>query len=267
MVGALIAVWSPLDDESVVMGVQCSAIRLPGRVLLTNAHCTPAVSKNNEIKLGYTNSLRAKDSSVSQLKTDTAAKSFVFSGELAVSQEKFPLIMLREPPLIRNDSILDYQIFELEPSADDNPDFDFLADFNDNLSTGASVLLSHPAGLPLMQTFACTRFVDQGEYLHDCDSLKGSSGGALFDAVSGRLVGLHKQGYSSNDATLFADRGYFETQDELIVRECKSSSIQHSEDCQKTHRSIAYNKAVPISRILADLKENAVWILERIRGG
>lgn len=265
-VGAIVAVWHPEDGPPVVMGAQCTAIKLPGQLILTNAHCTRPASSNTQITLGWTNRYRAVNSDITQLKINQRKNTFEFRGDLAEDSQDIPLLALRSQPLYRHEGVLDYQLLEMtSPSSDDDSYVDLLTDSEAVSPDGPSLLLSHPAGLPLLQSSKCRRILSQGEYLHDCDSLKGSSGGALLSADQGQLVGLHKQGYSHNDPAIFADRGAFEDPSELVARECAALPRTQREECQRTSLATAYNKAVPIARILDDMEKNAGWLLERIR--
>jgi hypothetical protein len=59
-----------------------------------------------------------------------------------------------------------------------------------------AALLGFPHGVPLALSDACSWKSDIEEHYlrHDCDSLTGSSGGLLWDAESGKPLGLNQKG-------------------------------------------------------------------------
>jgi hypothetical protein len=263
-VGAIVVVWHPEDGSPLPMGAQCTGIRLPGQLILTNAHCHRPGLAQSQITLGWTNRYRAIKPDATQLRVNQSKSGYVFQGDLAQDIQDLPLLDLSEHPLYRRDGVLDYQIFEITSPSNDDSYVELAAHSSDVITDGASLLLSHPAGLPLLQSSKCRRFLKQEEYLHDCDSLKGSSGGALLSAEHGHLVGLHKQGYGSNDPAIFDKHGTFEESNQIVARECAALPQPQIEECQRTELATAYNKAVPISSILDDLQKNAPWLIERM---
>jgi hypothetical protein len=236
-------------------------------MILTNAHCTMPDFGNTQITLGWTNGFRASNPDARQLAVDSSRNMFIFRGALAQELQDLPLLTLSKQPLYRRKGALDYQIFALTSPAEEKS-FASLTDLlADDVPEGESLLISHPSGLPLLKSSACRHFLHHGEYLHDCDTLKGSSGGGLFSASNSQLVGLHKQGYGNNDPTIFKDRGEFEDQAEMVARDCADISPSQLKACQQTKLTTAYNKAVPIASILRDLKTHAGWLWKRIQDG
>lgn len=263
-IGALLAVWHPEEGHPVVMGSQCSGVLLPGRLILTNAHCTPASGNPPGISLRWSNAYRAKSVEIEQIRSYEQNTTISFQGDLVYSEQDLPSWGLSSRPVFRSGAELDYQLYDIEDGQDLVAEV-LPLDYGDSRSSGPSILVSHPKGMPLLQSGACTRKLQGDAYLHDCDSLKGSSGGAIIDPVTNVLLGLHSQGYSTNDPKVFAERGRFEEREELIAKECSQRSPPEREACFIDAKSKAYNRAIPLASILADLKARAPNLYARIR--
>ncbi len=240
----------------------CSGIQISPRHVLSNAHCLKKKSEDTYVDLYFSKDYVALDGEEKKYTVDDAGGSLYlrFRGATLLDPETAHAPNLK--PLFVS-STLDYAIFEITEQGFDSEHID-LARAPEIQEPSTAGLLAYPNAMPLTWSDSCqiTPYL-KGESKHDCDSTGGSSGGLLFDALSGAPLALHRQGVFNNSIQFYREHGRSEEAAELAARECreKFKIDEQSPDlpaCIKFRSEhFGFNRAIPLADIRADLTKEA----------
>lgn len=228
---ALGALYYRLDDGdlSYNFSPHCTAFKISVDKIITAAHCI----KNNGMNLFYRSSYFASSDAILQ---------FTHTGIIkATSSESYEDITVQQVIHISNhQDIAVLKLIKDSLSCIRYSEDVFVHEKN-------AVLLSFPQGQPLAKSTNCT-LTSKG--YHDCDSLSGSSGGAILDQ-NYQLLGIHIKGYDTNDLKWYEKEQRFETQAEIVARICSFQS-----ECIAELSPRSYNRALLLSDLDPTIKDH-----------
>lgn len=220
----------------------CSAFLVSPRHVLTAAHCA-----GQELVFDPGRVAAREDVRAFRVVEVGSTVRLRFEGQtIAPHAGTSPVEKLGAP--LHVDAFADFAVFALSqprPSA--------FVDLRDVTPPAGEALFlyGYPNGLPLARSFHCRVMTapSLGVLFHDCDSMKGSSGGLLVSA-SGAPVAMHLRASGQNDAAHFRRTGHFESPgssggDAGIVP--------------------PYNEAVELAFVARRLEEQAPWLWKEIR--
>lgn len=233
----------------------CSALRVSPRHILTAAHCA-----RSDLIFDPKHVASPTDVSSFRVVTVGSIVRLFFEGEtISTPRWQSSLPRLGEPAYI--DQELDFAVFSLPASSQ--------AAFID-LSAAESAgerelsLYGYPNGMPLARASHChaTPSPRLGFLTHDCDSMKGSSGGLLVATEGGAPIAMHLRAEGMNEASYYQKTGQFEA----FGVACEEGSASNS-TCTEAP---LYNEAVELSSVARRIEERApaVWReIKRVSAG
>ena len=235
----------------------CTAFNIEGDKIITNKHCFDAISfidkffDKKDYSFYFSRNLIAKLTDSNQMNfvfTENGEIQPFFVGEVEEDGQDDETLVDFRNPLHLSDDLFDVGLFRLSRSFGDPVKVE-LGD-----STREVLLISYPGSLPKFVSNHCQILSESdSEVTHDCDSLPGSSGGLIVDAVSQKPIAIHKSGLPTSwpligEGELYKKDQRFKTRSEATEAYCRSRPFLPA-DCPQKMLPLAANIATKLNSL------------------
>jgi hypothetical protein len=235
----------------------CTAFNIDRDKILTNKHCFDAINYIDEFfdkkdySFYFSRNLMANLPDSSQMQFGFEENGEIqpfFVGDVEEDGQGDETLVDFRNPLHLSDDQLDVGLFKLQRSFGDPVKFELEG------STRDVVLISYPGSLPKFVSNHCQILSESdSEVTHDCDSLPGSSGGLIVDAVTQKPIAIHKSGLPTSwplkgEVELYKKSQRFQTRSEAAEAYCLSRPFLPG-NCAQKMLPLASNKATKLRSI------------------